>query len=52
MKHLKIRVGRFAKGQSKKQMSIFALKYKNEIAKVYSIKIPFNRFVCVTIKKQ
>ena len=52
MKHLKIRVGRFAKGQSKKQMSIFALKYKNEIAKVYSIKIPFNRFVCVTIKPQ
>lgn len=43
-----IRVGKANKGY--KQTKVLTLKYKNELASVYSFKLPFyNRFLCATI---
>ena len=47
MKNLRLKTGEFAKGQ--KQRSIFSLRFKNENGKVYTVKLPFNRFICITI---
>ena len=42
-----IKIGKFAKGFKQKKM--IETKYSNELATVYSVKIGFRRFLCLTI---
>ena len=42
-----IKIGKFAKTFN--QDKIFTLVYQNEDVKVYSIKMPFRYFICLTL---
>jgi hypothetical protein len=46
---MKIQIGTFAKDFN--QANIFKLVFKNENGTAYSIKLPFRRFLLVTIEK-
>ena len=45
---LKLSIGTFAESFS--QTKIFKLMYKNENGYIYSIKLPFGRFIVLTFK--
>ena len=45
---MKIKIGKFA--ETFNQDKTFTLVYQNENSKVYSIKIPFGCFICLTLK--
>ena len=47
---MKIAIGTFA--HSFKQSKIIRLVYKNENGNIYSIKLPFGRFVLLTFKNK
>jgi len=44
-----IKIGKFAKTFNQKSM--IELIYQNEKNKVYSVKLPFRFFLCLTLKK-
>ena len=45
-----IKIAKFSKAFS--QTKIFTLVYQNENAKVYSIKLPFAYFICLTLNNK
>ena len=45
---MKLSIGTFAR--SFKQSKIIKLMYKNEYASIFSIKLPFRKFIAVTLK--
>lgn len=47
---MKIAFGQFAEGFNQKNFR--KLMYKNENASIYSIKLPFRKFLLITIKKR
>jgi hypothetical protein len=46
---MKLQIGTFAQGFN--QANIFRLVFENDNGTVYSVRLPFRRFLLVTIKK-